>query len=75
MTRHGRAVMPWGKFKGVRVRLLPDDYLSWLTEARYQHDEVLGRLGLQAAALLSADELDRHASFQISARPSHSVAP
>lgn len=29
--RHGRAVMPWGKFKGVRIRLLPDDYVSWLT--------------------------------------------
>jgi uncharacterized protein (DUF3820 family) len=29
--RHGRAVMPWGKYKGVRIRLLPDDYLSWLT--------------------------------------------
>ena len=29
--RHGRAQMPWGRYKGVRVRLLPDDYLSWLT--------------------------------------------
>ena len=31
--RHGRAVIPFGKYKGVRVRLLPDDYLSWLTTA------------------------------------------
>lgn len=31
MSKHGRAVMPWGKYKGVRIRLLPDDYLSWLT--------------------------------------------
>ena len=23
--------MPWGKYKGVRIRLLPNDYLSWLT--------------------------------------------
>lgn len=29
--RHGRATIPWGKYKGVRIRLLPDDYLSWLT--------------------------------------------
>lgn len=29
--KHGRAVMPFGKHKGVRIRLLPDDYLSWLT--------------------------------------------
>lgn len=25
--------MPWGRYKGVRIRLLPDDYLSWLTTA------------------------------------------
>lgn len=29
--RHGRAQMPFGKFKGVRIRLIPNDYLSWLT--------------------------------------------
>jgi len=29
--KHGRAYIPWGKFKGYRVRLLPDSYLSWLT--------------------------------------------
>jgi uncharacterized protein (DUF3820 family) len=23
--------MPWGKYRGVRIRLIPDDYLSWLT--------------------------------------------
>jgi len=33
MARHGRAVMPFGKFKGVRIRLLPDSYLSWLSTA------------------------------------------
>jgi uncharacterized protein (DUF3820 family) len=31
--RHGRATMPFGKYKGVRIRLIPDDYLSWLTTA------------------------------------------
>lgn len=31
--RHGRAVAPFGKYKGVRIRLIPDDYLSWLTTA------------------------------------------
>jgi uncharacterized protein (DUF3820 family) len=31
MSRHGRATMPWGKFKGVRISLVPDDYLSFLT--------------------------------------------
>jgi uncharacterized protein (DUF3820 family) len=30
-NRHGRAVLPWGKYKGVRIRLVPDDYLSFLT--------------------------------------------
>jgi len=25
--------MPWGKYKGVRIRLIPDSYLSWLTTA------------------------------------------
>ncbi|HEX8797912.1 MAG TPA: hypothetical protein VF772_04825 [Terriglobales bacterium] len=29
--RAGRAVMPWGKYKGTRVRLPPDAYLSFLT--------------------------------------------
>lgn len=29
--RHGHALMPWGKFKGVRLRLIPVEYLSWLT--------------------------------------------
>ena len=33
MSRHGRAVMPWGKYRGVRIRLIPDDYLSFLTTA------------------------------------------
>jgi uncharacterized protein (DUF3820 family) len=28
---HGKACMPWGKYRGLRIRLLPDDYLSWLT--------------------------------------------
>jgi hypothetical protein len=39
MSRHGHAQMPWGKFRGVRIRLLPDDYLSWLTTAPMLRDE------------------------------------
>ena len=31
MARHGKAIMPWGKWRGVRIALLPNDYLSWLT--------------------------------------------
>lgn len=31
MARHGRAQMPWGKHKGTRLRLIPNEYLSWLT--------------------------------------------
>ena len=28
--RHGRAVMPFGKYRGVQIRNVPDVYLSWL---------------------------------------------
>jgi hypothetical protein len=38
MARHGRAIMPFGKFKGVRIRLLPDSYLSWLSAAGMLQD-------------------------------------
>lgn len=37
--RHGRAEMPWGKYRGVRIRLIPSDYLSWLTTAPMMRDE------------------------------------
>jgi hypothetical protein len=30
VSRHGRACMPFGKFKGCAVRSLPTDYLDWL---------------------------------------------
>ena len=57
--RHGRAIMPWGKYRGVRVRLIPDTYLSWLTttfvltapEWRWLKDSLLAELrfrGLRA---------------------------
>ena len=36
--RHGRAVMPFGKHRGVRIRLLPDDYVSWLSTASLLKD-------------------------------------
>jgi hypothetical protein len=35
--RHGRATMPFGKHKGVQVRHLPDDYLSWIA-GRFEVD-------------------------------------
>lgn len=31
MARHGRATIPFGKFRGTRLRCLPLDYLSFLT--------------------------------------------
>lgn len=36
--KHGRAVIPFGKYKGVRVRIIPDDYLSWLMTAKMMKD-------------------------------------
>jgi uncharacterized protein (DUF3820 family) len=30
--KHGRATLPFGKYKGVVVRQLPDDYLSYLAD-------------------------------------------
>ncbi len=29
--------MPFGKYKGVRIRLLPDNYLSWLASSGIMH--------------------------------------
>ena len=37
--KHGRARMPWGKFKGTRIRLLPNDYISWLTTSAIMKDD------------------------------------
>jgi uncharacterized protein (DUF3820 family) len=31
--KHGRAVIPFGKYKGVAVRHLPDAYLSWIIDS------------------------------------------
>lgn len=36
--RHGRATIPFGKFKGVRVSLLKDSYLSFLTTLPWMHE-------------------------------------
>lgn len=33
MAKHGKAVMPWGKWKGIPVCRLPDEYLCWLSTA------------------------------------------
>ena len=37
--KHGRATIPFGKYRGVRLRLIPDDYLSWLTTAPMMREE------------------------------------
>jgi uncharacterized protein (DUF3820 family) len=36
--------MPWGRYKGVRLRLIPTDYLSWLTTSRLMTDARWGWL-------------------------------
>lgn len=36
--------MPFGKWKGVRIRLLPVDYLSWLTTSDIMKDPKWGWL-------------------------------
>jgi hypothetical protein len=38
MSRHGRAVLPFGKYRGVRIRLAPSDYLSFLTTLKLMRD-------------------------------------
>lgn len=64
--RHGRATIPFGKYKGVRIRLLPDDYLSFLTTLnlirdpkwKWLLDSLLAELsfrGLNAELALSDD--------------------
>ncbi len=65
--RHGRAVIPFGKHKGTRIRLLPDSYLSWLTifspvmsqpQWRWLRDSVLAELkfrGLRADLAATPD--------------------
>jgi len=42
--RHGRAVIPFGKYKGCRLRLLPDSYLSFLTGLKLMRDPKWGWL-------------------------------
>lgn len=47
--------MPWGKFKGIRIRLIPVEYLSWLTTTtimtapqwRWLRDSILSELRFQ----------------------------
>ena len=37
--RHGRAVIPFGMYKGVRVANVPSDYLSWLIGNEFMRDD------------------------------------
>jgi hypothetical protein len=65
MGRHGHASIPFGIHKGIRVRLLPDPYLSWLTttfimtapEWRWLKDSVLSELNFRG---LRSDLVDLH---------------
>jgi uncharacterized protein (DUF3820 family) len=66
MSRHGNARMPWGKWKNVRVRLLPDDYLSWLTTTpilkeprwRWLKDSLIAELEFRGLRADLADTAD-----------------
>ena len=64
--RHGRAVIPFGKHKGTRIRLLSDSYLSFLTttfvmtspEWRWLRDSLIAELdyrGLRADLAATPD--------------------
>jgi len=58
--------MPWGRHKGIRIRLIPSDYLSWLTttpmlqEARWKwlHDSVIAELKFRGYEHALADSID-----------------
>lgn len=64
--RHGKATIPFGKYKGVRVRLLPDDYLSFLTtislmkapQWRWLKDSVIAELKFRGMRYDLADTPD-----------------
>lgn len=64
--RHGRAVLPFGKFRGVRIRLVPDDYISWLTTApmirepkwRWLYDSLISELKFRGLRYDLAETLD-----------------
>jgi uncharacterized protein (DUF3820 family) len=64
--RHGRAQLPFGKYRGVRIRLVPDDYLSWLTTApmmkeprwRWLWDSVISELKFRGLKYELAETTD-----------------
>lgn len=66
MSKHGRAVMPWGKYRGVRLRLVPDDYLSWLTTTtilkadrwKWLRDSLLAELKFRGFNMEKVSEAD-----------------
>ncbi len=59
--------MPFGKYKGVRIRLIPDAYLSWLTTFkpmwhprwRWLCDSVISELRFRGFRFDLADQEDR----------------
>jgi uncharacterized protein (DUF3820 family) len=58
--------MPFGRYKGIRIRLLPDAYLSWLTTApmmqvpewRWLHDSLIAELKFRGLKYELADTPD-----------------
>ena len=69
---HGRAIMPFGKYRGVRIRLLPDGYLSWMTTIlsddrwRWLKDSLVAELRFRG---LRADLADSGDVPQVEAEP------
>lgn len=64
--RHGRAQLPWGKYKGVRIRLVPDGYLSFLTTLplvrapkwRWLYDSLISELKFRGLRYDLAETVD-----------------
>lgn len=64
--RHGRSIMPFGKWRGTRIRLIPDDYLSWLSawkgfqdpRWRWLHDSLIAELKFRGLRSDLADTPD-----------------
>jgi uncharacterized protein (DUF3820 family) len=58
--------MPWGKYKGCRIRVLPDAYLSWLSgwdvlqnaEWKWLHDSLIAELEFRGLRADLADTVD-----------------
>jgi uncharacterized protein (DUF3820 family) len=62
--------MPWGKYRGCRIRLLPDAYLSWLSgwtvlrspKWKWLHDSLLAELKFRGLRADLADTAEPQSS-------------